>query len=423
MNRPSEICARLYDLARSHNGRNVTLTLNDVDVLVLQRIEEADHVLRRNAGNYRKNMAWFRQTLGPSRFSEDGRAWEIRKVLTHAYFTKFDRERATAIALRHAQATLRDLAEDSATTERLNDDRLRVMTTSVLVDQFLGIDFAETGIDIGLLTQLMECASEYSFVPQGGTARIYRDTMVHLPELRRRVLATLGCFRRPEVPRSALLDGLLVADARKSDRVVLEHEMVTFLAAGAETSAATMSWACYLLARHPALQERLRAAVLAAWGEGEPGWAQLSALEPLTAFVSETLRLYPPTPIIARIATEPDELAGIPIAVGQNVLVSFIGIQHDARFNPAPWSIDLDGGTGSKVAGDTVAFSFGPRVCGGKHFALVELAAFLAQFLRLARFELTSEAEPVFHWKSQMLREGGQPVRVVRLDPEQVRND
>jgi cytochrome P450 len=55
------------------------------------------------------------------------------------------------------------------------------------------------------------------------------------------------------------------------------------------------------------------------------------------------------------------------------------------------------------------------EACGGKQFALVELMAVLSVFLANARFEPTSDAPVRFFWKSQMLREGGQRVRVLPI--------
>lgn len=418
MNQSSSICAYLYDLAKSRNGENVTVQLNDVDVFIVQRLEEADRVLRLNAANYRKNMAWFKQTLGASRFSEDGRAWEIRRALTQSYFNKFDREQTFKLATHYALTALEDLIPDSCTSGHMNDNTLRAMTASVLVDNFFGVELDKTGIDLGLLAQLMEYGSEYSFVPPGKTFHLYKQTLVLLPELRRRVLAQLGYFRSIDMPRSDLLDDLVAADTRKEDRVRLEQELMTFMAAGAETSAATMGWVGYLLALHPDMQERLREIAQAFWRKDTPSWRQLSKLQPLAAFISEALRLYPPTPIVARFAIESDQLGETAIDAGQNVLISFIGIQHDERYRNAPWSLNIDHEINSKVAGDTIAFGFGPRICGGKNFALVELITFLSVFLNRARFTLTSDAPPVFHWKSQMLREGGQPVRVEWLDDD-----
>lgn len=411
----SQICSLLYDLARNENGRNVQIDLNGVPVLVIQRREDADHVLRTNVGNYNKNMGWFRQVLGASRFSEDGKAWEIRRDLTQPYFSKFNRQHTFSLAAYYGLEALDSMVERSqAGHDTLDDTTLRQMAANVLIHNFFGIRLADTGIDLGLLAELMELGSEYAFVPAGKTRDLYQDRLAALPELRRQVLESLHIFREGNLPENPMLDAMLAADRDPEQQVVLEHELMTFLAAGAETTAATVGWACYLLARNPEVQEELRSLAQEFWRSGQADWDNLSRLKPLDLFISETLRLYPPTPIIARLANGPDRIGEYEIAEGQNVLISFVGIQHDTRLRANPWVLDIGEGTGKD--GDT-AFSFGPRICGGKQFALVELMTFLSVFLTQARFELTSQEAPVFRWKSQMLHQGGQPVRVVSLDP------
>ncbi len=415
MSLSSGICAQLYDFARTHNGQNISTTLNGVDVRIIQRHEDADHILRLNAANYHKNMAWFRLVFGPSRFSEDGHAWQIRRELTQSYFNKFDREKTFQLASHYATQAISSLTKTATASDRIDDAILRTMTASVLVENFFDIKLEATGIDLSILATFMEAGSDYSFVPHGKTTDLYRNRLQQLPDLRRTVLRQLGYFRDPELPQSPLLHDLLAADQREADRIVLEHELMTFMAAGAETSAATMSWACYLLALYPEIQDRLRSLSQAFWQSSHPSWKTLASIAPLARFISETLRLFPPTPIVARYAIADDELSDNSVPAGQNIMVSFIGIQHDKRLRDNPWQPDITDSRAQIASGDTTAFSIGPRVCGGKQFALLEMITFLSVFLTRARFELTSDEPPAYLWKSQMLRQGGQPVRVAEL--------
>ncbi|HEY4254059.1 MAG TPA: cytochrome P450 [Roseomonas sp.] len=407
------ICGLLYDLARTRNGGNVEIDLNGVPVLLVQNLEDADRILRLNVANYRKNMAWFRLVLGMSRFSEEGEAWEIRRALTHQLLTRFDRERTFAASRDRGLAAVRQMLASGAPV--IDDDILREMTVSVLLENFFDASLSDTNMDLGNMASLMEHGSAYSFVPAGQTGSLHREKLMQIPPLRSKALADLKVFRDGTIPRTPMLDGMLAADATPATGVVLEHELMSLFAAGAETSAAAMSWACYLLAANPAVQEALRRSAIAFWQSDAPDWAHLSRLADHGAFISEALRLYPPTPIVGRFAVAADRLGEHEITAGQNLLISFVGIQHDARLRADPWALDIGGGAGGRAAGAATSFSMGPRVCGGKHFALVELVTFLSVFLTEARFELTSDAAPSYVWKSVMLRAGGQPVRAVPL--------
>jgi cytochrome P450 len=414
----ADICNELYQLARDCNGTNVALALSGVPVLLIQRHEEADYVLRHNATNYDKNMAWFRQALGASRFSEDGEAWRVRREITHAHFTHFDRDLTCRSARQHARHAIARMCDDSAGgAPTLDDDIPRHLAASVLVETFLGATYEDAGIDMGRIAALMEYGSAFAFVPPGANRQDLSAGLRELLGLRRQVLKDMLNVRDGGLPPSPLLKALLAADADPRSNVVLEHELVTFFAAGAETSAAALGWALYLLARYPQVQSQLReTAGELGLDSADWGWAELSRFDALADFLSETLRLFPPTPIVSRVARDNDQIGDQAVNAGEKVIISFIGVQHDARLRASPWELQLPGEkrTG-KGGGTATAFSAGPRVCGGKQFAMVELMAALLECLLSATFTLTSDAPPRYHWKSQMLREGGQPVRVTHL--------
>lgn len=416
MEQSSDICNQLYELAKSHNGRNVDLDLNGVRVLVIQRLADADYILRQNAGNYRKNLDWYRQMLGSSRFSEEGQTWKTRRDLTQPYFNRFDRDRTFKLAAAYGRIGLdKMIARSARGLSTLDDDIAREMMCSIFVENFFEVKLPDTPVDLGLIAKLVERSSEYSFVPAGQTKALYRDRLAQLPELRRQVLASMQLFRGDTIPATPILEGMRAADRDPGTGVVLEHELLTCFASGTENSATTIGWMCYVLAAHPQIQNELRAVAKAFWLSSEADWAHLSKIQPLANLISETLRLYPSTPIVGRLALAPDRIGEREIEAGQNVLISFVGIQHDARLRSNPWKLDIGDEATKPGSGESTAFSFGPRGCGGKQFALVELITILSVFLANAHFELTTDAPPRFYWKSQMHREGGHPVRVHSL--------
>ncbi|MEN3930057.1 cytochrome P450 [Microvirga sp. W0021] len=412
-----DLCTALYDLARKHNGENREVVVNGIPILIIQRFEDADYILRLNADNYIKNMAWFRQVMGPSRMSENGEAWQLRMEISQPYFSKFDRNACFAFAQEAAQDTIQEMAQAStAGATVLNDIHLRKLSATVALRLFFGMSIDEAGLDLEDLAEMMEYGSQYAFVPRGETNERYQQTISKLPALRHRVLKSLEKFRTIQADPNTMLADLQAAQRDKTNGFTQEHELVTLFAASTETTGASLGWACYLLAKYPDIQQLIRNEVRALRGAGQFDWEHIKNLRPLQNFISETLRLYPPTPVIAKLAVADDMINGIPIKAHQNILVSFVGIQMDQRMRRDPWQMDIsDTYAACPVSGRTTSFSMGPRICGGKHFALVELAAFICTFVERAELELTSDAPPHFLWKSQMLHKGGQPVRISTL--------
>ena len=94
--------------------------------------------------------------------------------------------------------------------------------------------------------------------------------------------------------------------------VDLLGEICTLLFAGFDTSAAAIAWGLWLLAQMQAVQKHLRSEIQKVAGEGEPHPDHLGQLPDLMAFVKETLRIFPPIPMLSRIAVEADVIGKSP---------------------------------------------------------------------------------------------------------------
>jgi cytochrome P450 len=134
---------------------------------------------------------------------------------------------------------------------------------------------------------------------------------------------------------------------------------VALLAAGHDTSAASLSWAFERLARHPRVQERLR--------EGEPAY--------LDAVVKEVLRARPALTIAPRKLLEPVRVAGHDLPAGVHVAAClWLAMRREdlwtdaAAFQPERW---LDGGAPDPMS--WIPFGGGVRRCAGAPFAEMEM--------------------------------------------------
>ncbi len=204
-------------------------------------------------------------------------------------------------------------------------------------------------------------------------------------------------------PPDDLLQMLLDARYEDTGEPMAEDQLVDelniLLVAGHETSANALTWAFYLLARHPEVQEKLVAEVERELPGGQPPeFPDLPRVPYALHVVQEAMRLYPPAWIIDRVATEDDEFQGQFIAKGSVFSLYVYGLHHHAGlwpdaevFRPERFAVEAQPPLPTY---GYLPFGGGPRLCVGSHFALTELQLVLIQTLRRYRVLPTAATPP-----------------------------
>lgn len=117
----------------------------------------------------------------------------------------------------------------------------------------------------------------------------------------------------------------------------------------------------------------------------------------MNMIVEESLRLYPPVPVLKRKVEKETRLGDITLPPNMELYISPLAIHHD----PKIWGEDVllfkpdrfEGGI-AKATNNTLAaflpFGFGPRTCVGLNFALVEAKIALAMILQRFKFKLST---------------------------------
>jgi cytochrome P450 len=202
----------------------------------------------------------------------------------------------------------------------------------------------------------------------------------------------LGVIRRMIAEKRAadgdgsdLLSSLLAATEEDgsgmSDQQILD-EAVTIFLAGHETTAVALSWTFALLARHPAVADKLHAELDEVLGEQEPTVDDLPRLDYTQRVLSESMRLFPPAWMIGRQAIADLELLGYDVPAGTVLLLPPFLVQRDARWWPDPRRFDPDRWTPEAEATRPkyayFPFGGGPRLCIGETFAWMEGELLLA---------------------------------------------
>jgi cytochrome P450 family 135 len=159
----------------------------------------------------------------------------------------------------------------------------------------------------------------------------------------------------------------------------LRDQLVALLVGGHDSSSASLAWAFERLARHPAVQERLR--------EGDPAY--------LDAVVKESLRSRPALTIAPRLLLEPARIAGRTIPSGVQVAAClWLAMRRDdlwgdaGAFRPERWLDDPP-----QAGFSWIPFGGGVRRCAGAPFAEMEMREVLRVASELRLRPAQSEAE------------------------------
>jgi cytochrome P450 len=154
----------------------------------------------------------------------------------------------------------------------------------------------------------------------------------------------------------------------------LRDELMTLLVAGHETTATALAWTVERLVRHPHVLERMT---------NDPDDEDY-----LDAVVKESLRLRPIVPLVARLLTEPMEIAGHLLPAGVRVTPS-IWLMHRSpdiypepeRFRPERF-LEQPAGTYTWIP-----FGGGVRRCLGASFAMFEMKQVLRAITAMVRLQ------------------------------------
>lgn len=203
---------------------------------------------------------------------------------------------------------------------------------------------------------------------------------------------------RREAEREDVVSRLIRAcddGGRFMDDRQLRYEVAGFLMAGHQTTASSLSWTWYLLARHPEVQERVALGARMVLDGASPTADQVELHPYLGHVLEESIRLYPPGWAFTRTPIADDEVAGVRIPAGSIVVISPYANQHSPALWDDPEEFDPDRfGPDARAGIPPYAyfpFGVGPHACIGRSMAEIEGWVAMAMLARRYRIELVSD--------------------------------
>lgn len=232
-----------------------------------------------------------------------------------------------------------------------------------------------------------------------------RDFLPRLPQLDRwaprgafPVIDRLIAERRDPVrsERSDLIQRMMAAQDRRSgarlDDGEVYDEIVSLAHGSTMTTLRALTWFWYLLALHPSAEARLHAELDDVLGGRSPVVADFARLRYLGRAIDEAMRLYPPIPVMLRLATADDMLGGRRVPRGAIVAVLPWVVHRHRKLWDEPDRFDPDRFLAERSAARHryayLPFSAGPRVCIGESLATMQTRVVVATLAQRFRFRL-----------------------------------
>ncbi len=249
------------------------------------------------------------------------------------------------------------------------------------------------GVDLGPQTARLNRAFEDMVAASMSRIRLPIPGLEFQRGLRGR--ATMQAFLRELIPtrrrqiHSDMFSRLCHAEtedgARLADQEIVDH-MIFLMMAAHDTTTSALTSMTYELARHPEWQDRLRDES-SALRQPYLGFGDHERLPGFGMAFRETLRRYPPLPVIPRVADEAFEFEDYRIAAGTLVVVSPIHTHHMEACWPDPFRWDPERFAPERAEHERhshvwIPFGGGPHHCLGLRFAEMQAAAVMHQMLQ-----------------------------------------
>ena len=365
-------------------------------VYFLNHPDLIEEVLVRNPRNFLKdrvirNSRWF---FGEGLLTNEGDSWLRQRRLSQP---AFHRERVSSYAnimTSYAQQMLAQWQEGE--TLDIHQEMMR-LTLQIVVRALFKVEAEETAEISSALNLIMSNTTGIRILLPPIARYLPTPRMISfrraVARMDNTVYSIIAQHRANKVDSGDLLSMLMAArdedGSRMSDQQ-LRDEVLTFLIAGHETTALTLTWTWHLLAQHPEVERKLHQELDHVLGGRVPEFSDLPALTYTERVIKESMRLYPPAWSLARTVISDFDLRGYHIPAGANVVMSQWIMHRNPAYFPEPTKFDPDRWSPEKAQKlprfAYFPFGGGPRQCIGSSFAMMEatlLLATIAQRFRL----------------------------------------
>lgn len=367
------------------------------DSYLINNPEYIKHILLKNHQNYNKGVGYERvkMLLGNGIIVSDGAHWRKQRRMIQPAFSK---------AMIESQVEMMQQCNEERMEKWLS---LLGSKTSAEID--ISFEASDLALEIVLrvlfsddVDVMIEEAGEnpFAFLTEDSSRDVklvlkYRALMSLLLKIiqnRRTTTKKYNDFVSVFIDARDKETGEAMADKDLLD------EVMTMIVAGHETSAITLTWVWYFMAKYPQVDANVQQEIIQSGLSGAPGFYDLEKIPYIKQVTEEALRIYPPVWLFSRKAIEADLLGKYSIPAGADIFISPYYLHRNEAF----WS-EAESYQPERFLDDTqkqqhkfsyIPFSAGPRRCIGDFFATVEMQIHVGLMAQHFHFELVTDKIP-----------------------------
>ncbi len=374
-------------------------------IFIANTPELVKYVFVTQKDNYESKSPQMRKALEPllgdGLFISDGEVWKNRRLLQNGLFDNAHIQAYSTVMADTAAEMVEGWAALPAGSELSVLAAMGQLTSEIIARTLFG---ARLGSDAAAV---ISAFAEY----QGAIEQIHVSNFLGLPDWLPIGSLNMGKARSSAQRIHAIVDQVIAQGAKghyehtllsellaanessKGEAISREgirNELIVLFMAGHETTANALSWVWYLLSQSPEVEAKLHAEIDRVLGKRLPTYDDVPNLPYTRAVFEETMRLYPPVPILSRQARGEDMIRKRKVPAGSIMLVVPWLLHRHRNYWDNPDAFIPERFMDVNKRPDKflyLPFSVGPRVCIGKMFGLVE--AVLAISTLAQRFRLT----------------------------------
>ncbi|GBM33173.1 Cytochrome P450 4V2 [Araneus ventricosus] len=390
--------------------------------------------------------SWLRPVVGYGLVTSGNGKWRSRRRLLNPCFHSEILRDFVVVMNKQARVLIKRLQEETSKDSTDIVVPLSLCALDVICETILGVSISAQERAVNEFSQFVESVHRgmelivermgnclhwsdfiYSFTANGKEMKKYIKigedfTRSVIQEKREKYLR--GDMKIGESKRSSLMDVLMEHHLQTKDfsEEDIREELITFLVAGHDTTATSITWALYLIGLHPDVQAKIHKELDLVFGddlERPVTVDDFKNLKYLERVFKESDRLYPAAPFFARDLSDDANICGYSIPKGSTCLVLAYYLHRDEDVFPNAEIFDPDRFLPENSANrhhySYVPFSAGLRNCIGQRFAIMETKVIVSSLLRQFTIESLDPRDAVLPSLKIHLKPSG-PVRL-RIRP------